>query len=68
MIAWTLVIVGLLRAVAFAADEYASLPVDALGWLAAGPWGLAAVQALAIFTSGIVMGLLVQIAKGVKFD
>ena len=71
-IAWVLVLLGLIRIalgffVAFSTND-AEVPLAAARYLALATSGEAINEGMMTFAAGIVMGLLVQIAKGVKFD
>ncbi|WP_299028187.1 hypothetical protein [uncultured Sulfitobacter sp.] len=72
LIAWILVVIGLLRAclgvfIAFSATA-PDVAVTLARALGAVTLAEAILGGLALFGAGIVMGLLVQIAKGVKFE
>lgn len=71
-IAWALVVLGALRTAigifAAVSDGSFELPEIAERFLSLGASGAAMQEGLMLFSAGIVLGLLVQIAKGVKFD
>jgi hypothetical protein len=72
LMAWLLVVVGLLRAVLGVYLAFSGTPIEmavsAARMLGAATLTEAILGGLALFAAGIVLGLLVQIAKGVKFD
>ena len=72
LMAWTLVVLGLLRAglgvyLAFSITP-ADIAISVARSFGAVTLAEAIIGGLALFAGGIVLGLLVQIAKGVKFD
>lgn len=72
LIAWALVVMGVLRTamgffVAFSTSDL-EMPVAAARYLGTTNSGQAINDGMMLFAGGIVMGLLVQIAKGVKID
>ena len=71
-IAWVLVLLGILRTATgiFGAVSVGTFEVPEViaRFLEPTSAGSAVQEGLMLFAAGIVMGLLVQIAKGVKFD
>lgn len=72
VIAWILVLLGVLRTAMgfFAAfsPSVVEIPAALERYLGAAALGDAIADGVMYFVAGIVLGLLVQIAKGVKFD
>lgn len=72
LMAWLLVVAGLLSVVLGGYLAFSGTPIDmavsSARMLGADTFAKAILGGLALFAAGIVLGLLVQIAKGVKFD
>ncbi len=72
LISWLLVLLGLLHTAAGVFVTFSTsdieMPAAVASHLASVTSGDAIIEGVMVFAAGIVMGLLVQIAKGVRFD